>query len=103
MTGQFAAVLARYGQEMTVTHGGVSAAVRAFLQPLEEKGQETVSPLGTADERRFLWLGQDAIAIGDLVGWQGLSLAAEDVTEYWVGRELSHRQAVLRVEREAAR
>ena len=61
MDREWQAILNRYGRTVTVypepNGGGIS--LRAFLQPVLEKGegQESPSPLGLRREDRFLYLG----------------------------------------------
>lgn len=61
MQGSFSRILTRYGQDMTiytqVSPQGIS--VRAFFQPMREKGteQSVPSPLGRIRQDRFLYLG----------------------------------------------
>lgn len=53
-------ILARYGQKVTVCSGeGQRCTIRAFLQPVLDRGEEQVvpSPLGVRWEGRYLYLG----------------------------------------------
>lgn len=58
-------VLARYGQEVTVGKGEVTATVRAFLQPIldRNRSQEEPSALGVESQDRFLYLGPAGIPL----------------------------------------
>lgn len=61
MGREWRAILAKYGQSVTVYTGeeGVGVTVRAFLQPvLDRKAEQSVpSPLGLRREGRVLYLG----------------------------------------------
>lgn len=59
MDREWRAILAKYGQKVAVCDGAGRVNVRAFLQPVREKGaeQEVPSPLGLRREDRFLYLG----------------------------------------------
>ena len=59
--GSFSRILARYGQDMTVYTQAwpQGMSVRAFFQPMREKGteQSVPSPLGQIRQDRFVYLG----------------------------------------------
>jgi len=68
MTGLLERALARWGQEITVASGGVSAVTRAFLQPHPRRSDaapEQVTPLGTADDRPWTCRTLSPLAPGD--------------------------------------
>ena len=59
MEREWQGILSRYGQNVTLYRGEKRAAVRAFLQPVLEKGtvQELPTPLGLGVQDRVLYLG----------------------------------------------
>ena len=78
MGREWQAILARYGQSVTVGTQAKDDAVtvRAFLQPVLDKNQaqSVPSPLGLRREDRFLYLGPTHVpltAFESLVTWQG--------------------------------
>lgn len=78
MDREWGAILARHGQVVTVypTAQAPGQSVRAFLQPVLEKGaqQRLPTPLGFEREDRFLYLGpvDTPLAAGEsLVEWAG--------------------------------
>ena len=79
---EWAAILARFGQEVTLTETGAEAvSVRAFLQPiLEKQPQLEPSPLGARREERWLYLGppEQALTAGETaVLWGGRGFTVE--------------------------
>jgi hypothetical protein len=96
------AILARYGQEVTVRgeKGEMGQTVRAFLQPVLEKDEvQTVpSPLGLRREDRFLYLGPADVPLTareSLVEWQGQTLEVQSAHPVGTDRA-GHWWAVLR-------
>lgn len=67
MDGEWRAILARYGRDMTLYSPEYpeGIALRAMLQPvLERAGEQKVpSPLGMRREDRFLYLGPKEVAL----------------------------------------
>jgi len=65
MDREWRAILAKYGQSVSVFDGEKSVHVRAFFQPVLEKSreQEVPSPLGLRREDRFLYLGPADMAL----------------------------------------
>ena len=65
--GSFSRILNRYGQDMTVyTQASPQGiGVRAFFQPIREKGTEQFvpSPLGQVEQDRFVYLGPSDIRL----------------------------------------
>lgn len=105
MTDLVREILERYGQEVTVLSGGEEAAVRAFVQPVAERGEQVpsaVTALGWTDGRLWLYLGRRELAAGDLLRWRGMTLRVRSCRPYYIGEELSHFWAALEPEREAA-
>ena len=101
MEREWAAVLARVGQEVTLTETGAETiSVRAFLQPiLEKQPQLEPSPLGARREERWLYLGppEQALTAGETaVLWDGRGFTVETARQVWVGNSPSHWWAVLR-------
>lgn len=101
MDGAWAALLARYGQEVVLHRGDSAVDTRAFLQPIREKGQaqRLPSPLGWQREDRFLYLGDPSLPLsvhGDWVEFQGAGYAVVSAHPVYVGTGVSHIWAVLR-------
>lgn len=73
MGREWRAILAKYGQSVTVYdgEGGMGVTVRAFLQPVLDRGaeQSVPSPLGLRREDRVLYLGpfETPLAEGGMV------------------------------------
>lgn len=102
MTRWVERILARYGQEVTVERGGTAEAVRAFLQPVTERGEDGPEPsaIGQLDGRLWLYLGRTALEEGDTVCWDGRRLRVRSGRPHYIGGELSHWRAVLERARE---
>lgn len=97
MDREWRAILAKYGQSVSVFDGEKSVRVRAFLQPVLEKGreQEVPSPLGLRREDRFLYLGPvDAPLTAGVSRVEGQGQAYEVQSAHLVGE--SHWWALLR-------
>lgn len=106
MEREWAAVLAQYGQEVTLSQPQAQpAAVRTFLQPiLDRKEQFVPSPLGARREERWLYLGppEPSVAAGEtIVFWGTREFTVDSARQVWAGDGPSHWWAVLRpVEKE---
>ena len=102
MDREWQAILDRYGQsvELFAPEDQTGTSVRAFLQPVRERGEEqlTPSPLGLRREDRLLYLGpagQPLTPRSTRVVWQ--KRAYEVQSAHPVGtREVCHWWAVLR-------
>ena len=93
MTGAVQAILARYGQAVTVKTAEGETQTRAFLQPVTE--------LGWMDRRLWRYLGTAALAPGDTVAWGELRFRVRSSRPYCIGERLHHWWASLEREREA--
>ena len=105
MTDWVRQVLDRYGQEVTVESGMETRAIRAFLQPMTEQGEEArggPTPLGWTDGRLWLYLGQRSLETTDCLEWNGMTFRVRSCRPYYIGERLSHYWAALESEREAA-
>ena len=105
MTDLVREILERYGQEVTVLSGGEEAAVRAFVQPVAERGEQVpsaVTALGWTDGRLWLYLGQTALEEGEALAWEATRFRVRSCRPYYIGNALSHYWAALEQEREAA-
>lgn len=105
MDREWKAILARHGQNVTLVNGSARRGVRAFLQPVPDKGEgQTPSPLGLRREDRYLYLGpaEEPLTVGEtVVEWRGN--AYEVTTAHPVGTpDPHHWWAVLRPREEAA-
>ena len=101
MDAAWAALLAKYGQRVVLHQGDSTVDVRAFLQPIREKGQaqSLPSPLGWQREDRFLYLGDPNHPLsdhGDWVEFEGTGYAVVSAHPVHVGNIVSHIWAVLR-------
>ena len=103
MEQEWAAILARFGQEVTLTAPeGEPVSLRAFVQPrLDRQPQLVPSPLGERREERWLYLGppENALTAGETVAvWNGRKFSVETARQVWAGISPSHWWAVLRPE-----
>lgn len=103
MTRRVAELLARYGQTVILERAGRAETVRAFLQPLRERGERGPEPsaAGWVDGRLWLYLGRAAAKAGDAVAWNGRRFRVRSGRPHYIGERLSHWRAVLEREREA--
>lgn len=104
MTEGFQRALTRHGQTVTLTQGGNARKILAFLQPVTEKNQTpyAVTAIGTVDGRVWLYLGREAVAIGDTMTWGSEKFTVGNSAPIYVGEELSHWWATLKKAEEAA-
>ena len=99
----FTAILARYGETASLTHGGVTSSVRAFLQPVitrrTERVWRDVTELGERDTSRYLaFLPPDAEAEpGDVLCTDGAEYEFLKAEKFRVRGAVSHIEAVLSV------
>ena len=103
-TDGFQRVLDRWGGEAELECGGLRSAVRAFIQPVrrQERLPKAPGPLGTADQRLWIYLGQGPLEAGDTVRWQETNFTVRRAEPVYAGTALSHWWAVLERKREAA-
>lgn len=102
MDAEWSAILARYGQSVTLYEGDTAqgTSVRAFLQTIEGRGKERYvpTPLGLRSEERLLYLGpKDRALTADVsvVEWNGQKYDVQSA--HPVGAEHTHHWwAVLR-------
>ncbi|MEY8401778.1 hypothetical protein AALA54_00350 [Oscillospiraceae bacterium 44-34] len=91
-------ILARFGQDVAL-RGAETAACRALVQPLLDKGtdQEVHGPLGLGRQDRFLYLGpaDRPLDLNTVVEWNGRAYRVQ--AAHRVGEGLCpHWRAVLR-------
>jgi len=99
--GSFSRILTRYGQDMTVYTQAApeGVCVRAFFQPMREKGteQSVPSPLGRISQDRFLYLGPPEPCLDEVslvkVGSQVLQVQGTHLI--YTGAQPVYRWAVL--------
>ena len=85
MTNWVEDVLARYGQESTVHTAGGDLPVKAFLQPVTERGEQvpdSVTGLGYIDGRLWLYLGRTVLSLRDQVEWNGMRFRVRSCRPY---------------------
>lgn len=101
MEREFARVLARYGQNVRVytPNEPKGKALRAFIQPMRERGteQSVPSPLGQVKQDRFLYFGPPEPALDEdsRVEVGGECFRVQAAHPLYVGQGLSHWWAVL--------
>lgn len=96
MGREWAGILRRYGQEVTVRRGDTSVQVRAFLQEVEEDEQLVPSPLGMRREERAVYFGPADVPLiprESAVEWKGRAYEVRAAREVGDGH---HIRAVLR-------
>ena len=98
--GEWAALLARYGQSVALHRGEETVRTQAFLQAVTERdrAQEAPSPLGLRREDRFLYLGkpEEPLTPGCWVEWNGTGYEVQTAHPIQAGGRTSHVWAVLR-------
>ena len=105
MTGAWKTILARHGQRAKVCRAGGEVPVRAFVQPVLEKGADAAqclpTPLGAARQDRWLYLGDPAVSLEGLgdgwVEWNGMKFDVQAAQPVYVGSQLSHWWALMTV------
>lgn len=101
MEREFAHILSRYGQDVTVytETAPEGTALRAFFQPMRNKGtaQTVPSPLGQVKQDRFVYLGPPECALDDTcrVKVRGEVYRVQTAQPICVGGTVSHWWAVL--------
>lgn len=102
MKTQMEAILRRYGQRMALADG---REIRAFVQPVREREEAApfqVTPLGTADDGKWIYLGPEELAPGQTVTVWNRKFTVTNCRAVYVGEQVSHWWAVLTPERERA-
>ena len=97
--------LLRYGQRAVLEGPEGDETIRAFLQPLPEKSEAEVSAmteLGYVDGRLWQYLGQRAVAPGDVLRWAGQAFRVRSSRAWYLGTEPVYWWASLERAREAA-
>ncbi len=108
MSGEFEAILRRYGRAVTLypRDGGAAMAGYAFLQPMPEtkqsRRQRLPSPLGESCEARFLYLGSTALALdaAAFLCCEGRDYDIRQAQQIHLGRLPHHWRAILRLREE---
>ncbi|HIR84446.1 MAG TPA: hypothetical protein IAA56_03810 [Candidatus Galloscillospira excrementavium] len=94
-------LLERYGQAVTLHPAGEGAAVevRAFVQPVRERGEgwrDTLpTPLGLRRRERLLYLGTAQPPEGGWAEYLGRAYDVQTARPIYVGERLSHWWAML--------
>ena len=98
MREQLEAALGTYGQAVTIRRGETITACRAFLQPVLAKRQEEPrddTPLGSVDERRWLYIGTAPVERYDTVEGCGMSFLVKEATPVYLGDTILYWHAIL--------
>lgn len=102
-------IMKKYGQQLTWVQRetGAETVVRAFLQPLLKEAKEppaAVTPLGAADERRWLYIGPAAPEPrpGDELLCNGRRFVAQEAAAVCFRQETLYSRAILRRKKEMA-
>lgn len=98
-------LLEKYGQRVDIHYGGetVGMETRAFVQPVQERGEGRVdrlpTPLGLVRKERLTYLGAAAVGPEDMRGgyveYRGRRYDARGAQPVYVGEKLSHWWAML--------
>lgn len=94
MDREWKEILARFGQEVTLCKVEEKTSLRAFVQPVLDRGkdQENPTPLGLERQDRILYLGpaENSLDLDTLVEWKGREyrvqsahLVGEGVCPHW--------------------
>ena len=98
-------ILERYGQEAVLEGPEGEETIRAFLQPLPEKGETertAVTGLGSVDGRLWQYLGQRAVRPGEVIRWEGCAFRVRSSRPWYLGDTLVYWWASLERAKEAA-
>ena len=105
MTERFDRILRRYGETVQLISGGGEKEILAFIQPVTDEGREApyqVTSLGTVDDRKWVYLGMEAVEPGDGLRCAAGNFTVSNSAAIYAGREFSHWWAALETEKEAA-
>jgi hypothetical protein len=95
--GLWKAILAQYGQKVTLCRGEETREVRAFFQPVSEKAAgEVPTVLGVAPAGKYLYLGpsEESLENVEELRWAGKSFRVLRYRDFPVGEETAHCWAV---------
>lgn len=99
MKSSIARILRKYGQTVKVN----GTETRAFIQPAREKTVPfEVSSLGAVDDRKWMYLGETKLKLGDRVEFRGRGYTVRSCESVYIGDEIVYWWASLTAEREAA-
>lgn len=101
MIRAFDRILKKYGQAVKI--GEVT--VRAFFQPAadSEKNEPfSMTAMGAADDRKWIYLGEKKVCLGTSIVFQGHPYTVRNCTDVRVGNETAYWWAVATKEGEAA-
>ena len=98
MRAQLETILHSYGQPVTIRHGEETRETRAFLQPVlrrraEEPRMDT--PLGSVDDRRWLYIGTEPLARYDTVEGGGSAFLVKEATPVYAGETILYWHGAL--------
>jgi len=98
MTERLAGILALFGRDVRIIHGGQETAAKAFLSPVisaADSAPYAVTDLGTADDRKWRLVTRAALADGDSVACGGNIFRIRSCAPVYVGKEFSHYEGIL--------
>jgi len=98
-------ILSRHGQLVVLRLADGDASTRAFLQPIVTRNEhvpETVTELGSLDDRLWLYLGKSAVQPGDRILWNDTEFCVRSSRPYYIGDQLIYWWASLEQAKEAA-
>ena len=93
----WAGLMERYGQQVTLYRAAGEARVRAFFQPVREKGDgEVPSPVGRYPAGKYLYLGPAGENLEDVerLEWNGRKFRFIRVRDVPVGTGTAYRWAM---------
>ena len=105
MTDWVQEILQRYGQAVTVLSAEGEQSIKAFLQPVVQRGETDpgmITGIGTMDERLWVYMGQTALSAGDQIAWNEMVFRVRSSRLYSIGETTVYWWAALEPEREAA-
>lgn len=99
------ALLVDYGQEAVLKREEGDILIRAFLQPVPQKGERVPQEqcgIGALDRRLWMYIGQTQVYPGDRLLWEGQLFRVCTGRTYHMGNEKLYYWGTMEPEREAA-
>jgi hypothetical protein len=92
------AILARYGRDITLSHGGSDSVIRGFLQSARQQDKAApfaVTTLGTVDDRLWLLLTRAELSAEDTVTCGDGTFTVRTAAPVYLGDTVCHWWAAL--------